>query len=103
MNQQHQSRGPLIFAIALFLLPLLYAGSNFVLVLPQGKLVSKPVIGSRFPGLFTTYRTHYRWGHELPTTIFWPLEQMDRNLRSSAWRRNPRTVNEFLAQPRPSP
>lgn len=102
MNEQPHSRAPLIFAIALLLLPLLYVGSYFVLVLPQGKLLSTPVIGTQFPVPFTTYRTHYRWGHKLPTTIFWPLEQTDRNLRPRAWHRNPRTVNEFLAQPRPS-
>jgi hypothetical protein len=68
-----QSRGPLIVAIVLLLLPMLYVGSYFATVRPvdnhHGYVYQYPRIGS----------SRGRW-------IFWPLEQLDRNVRPDNWR-----------------
>ncbi len=79
---------PIISAI-LLLLPVLYVGSYLASVLPQGKVVSWPVVGSSLPGHTASYFTHYRWGYELPTSIYWPLEQIDRRIHPDTWEEPP--------------
>jgi hypothetical protein len=77
----NQSRAPLIIAIVLLLLPLLYVGSYFAMVVPDGifigtikvDYVRQPVI------------SHYRTGGDIAAAVFWPLEQIDRKLRPGAW------------------
>jgi hypothetical protein len=63
-----------IFAALMVLLPVLYVGTYLALVKP-GLTIS---YGNRPP-------SPYRCGGELAETFFWPLEQIDRRLRPSAW------------------
>lgn len=77
---------PIIAALLLFL-PVLYMGSYLALVLPGGR----SVIVDRGPGRGAmTYLSHYRgWDNpDYPLAlrrVFWPLEQIDRQVRPGAW------------------
>ncbi|WP_254512281.1 hypothetical protein [Anatilimnocola floriformis] len=77
-----ESRAPLIVAIVLLLLPVLYVGSYLALVVPG------PPIPGAFSGIRpgTIYRGPYRYGKEWADRLFWPLEQIDRKLRPETWR-----------------
>ena len=77
-----QSRAPLIIAVVLLLLPVLYVGSYLALVVPSGvrHLIREP--------LKTKVTTPYRIREV--DSYFWPLEQIDRKLRPGAWK--PRIV-----------
>jgi hypothetical protein len=66
------NRAPLIIAIVLLLLPVVYVGSYLALVKPPGPFPSD----NR-----TSYRVDSRW----LVTVFWPLEQIDRKMRTGAW------------------
>jgi hypothetical protein len=76
------SRAPLITAIFLLLLPVLYVGSYLAMVVPQGIAVERTdgiILGS-------WYRVaHYRAVDAFATRFFWPLEQIDRKVRPGAW------------------
>lgn len=76
-----QSRAPLIIAIALLLLPLLYVGSYCAIVVPGG-LIADPTRSTPY-----VHPTNYRIGDQWSRAIFWPLEQLDRKLRPQAWNR----------------
>jgi hypothetical protein len=80
-----KSRAPLIAAIVLLLLPVLYVGSYFALVAPSGVLI--PVTGPIGESGFLV--RHYRWGGEFAEQVYWPLKQIDRKLRPGAWYPNP--------------
>jgi hypothetical protein len=71
---------PLITAIVLLLLPVLYVGSYLALVTPNGQRMVW--FG---PDVATYPKQSYRWGAQLSERIFWPLEQIDRQLRPHAW------------------
>lgn len=72
------NRVPLIAAIILLLLPVLYVASYLVLVWPDGERVEFADSRSDFP----TYRFGaHAWGG----TVYWPLEQIDRKARPGAW------------------
>ena len=85
------NRTPLILAIALLLLPVLYVGSYFALVVPEGKWTAGEM-GHVSAAAY--YHAHYRVLPKLSAQVFWPLEQIDRKVRPGAWR--PR---EFLPVP----
>lgn len=77
----NQSRAPLIVANVLLLLPVLYVGSYFAMVVPDGILIGTIKVDYvRQPVI-----SHYRTGGDITATIFWPLEQVDRKLRPGAW------------------
>ena len=80
-----ESRAPLIVAILLLLLPVLYVGSYLALVTPQGwdRWVSAGFVNSTPVGkwVHTNYRLNAGW----PVYFFWPLEQIDRKVRPGAW------------------
>jgi hypothetical protein len=78
------SRAPLILAIILLLLPVLYIGSYLALVIPGGEVVVPAAVTLPFPHPVT--RT-YKLGGEWAEAVFWPLEQIDRMIRPSAWER----------------
>lgn len=65
------SRGPLLVAIVLLLLPVLYVGSYLALL--QRKRLADP------------YYIQYRWGGKTAKGLYWPLEQIDRRLRPGHW------------------
>lgn len=78
MDKQPQSRAPLSIAIVLLLL-LLYVGSYLVLVTPSGYTITTGYVGKiRWP-------KHYRVAESWCEKAFWPLEQLDRQVRPSAW------------------
>lgn len=76
------NRAPLFLAIVLLLLPVLYVGSYLALVVPEGIHIvcmsGKPSVRS-FIG-------HYWADQRIAGVVFWPLEQIDRKVRPSAWR-----------------
>jgi hypothetical protein len=76
MDNPRSSAAP-IFAALFLLLPVLYLGSYLVLVVPEGVFVEP---GSR---LFAGHYRMNRFG--INTKVFWPLEQLDRKLRPTAW------------------
>ncbi len=72
------NRAPLIVAIVLLLLPVLYVGSYLALVTP----------GPRF-GWGSAVYPIYRVADGFCIRFFWPLEQIDRTVRPGAWTINP--------------
>jgi hypothetical protein len=85
------NRVPLITALVVLLVPLVYVGSYFALVSPQVLAIitydrtndpQHPVMGS-------VRYSHYRFGFNLSEQLFWPLEQIDRNVRPEAWETDP--------------
>jgi hypothetical protein len=80
MDTHHQSRAPLIIAIVLLVVPVLYMGSYLTLVAPIGRAVYPD------PSLDDYFICHYRVDSEiLLPTVFWPIEYVDRKLRPAAW------------------
>ncbi len=84
MNRHPQSRAPLIGAIVLLLLPMLYVGSYLALVMPEGQVIYESEILESL-GYGTATDIHYRAGGALAGRFFWPLEQVDRRVRPGAW------------------
>ena len=77
-NAAMSKRAPLIVAIVLLLLPMLYVGSYLVLVWPDGERLNFADSRSDFP----TYRCETEsWARR----VYWPLEQVDRKIRPNAW------------------
>lgn len=80
-----KDRGPLVVAIVLLVLPMIYVGSYFALVVPRGYVVVERV----GPNGVHVHREHYRWGEYEDVyqikAIYWPLEQIDRRIRHVAW------------------
>jgi hypothetical protein len=81
MDKQPQSRAPLIIAIVLLILPLLYVGSYLAMVTPSRNVVDHSPQGPLI--ILQDYRYADEWCH----LYFWPLEQIDRKLRAGAWNR----------------
>jgi hypothetical protein len=75
-----QSRAPLIIAIVLLLLPVLYVGSYLALVVPGGDIGTENATG-----YYYIRGGQYRVDGERIERLFWPLEQIDRKLRPGAW------------------
>ncbi|WP_425613636.1 hypothetical protein NA78x_003471 [Anatilimnocola sp. NA78] len=77
---KRDARAPLIVAIVLLLLPVLYVGSYLALVEPGGVRFTKVVsVGSQYR-IVVIYET-YRYGGNWADRIFWPAEQIDRKVR----------------------
>lgn len=75
-------RAPLVVAICMLLLPVIYVGSYFALVLPEGT---------------NTWRStpiHYRWGERKLEPVYYPIEQLDRRMRPLAWQ--PRAKIKYM-------
>ncbi|QDU30820.1 hypothetical protein ETAA8_59690 [Anatilimnocola aggregata] len=72
------NRAPLIVAIVLLILPVLYVGSYLALVLPDGE---------RFElANSLQYLPTYRFGTaSWAWRVYWPLERIDRRVRPEAW------------------
>ena len=77
------SRAPLIFAIVLLLLPLLYVGSYLALVRPGG-IEFRDSDGMKCVFVNTHYSVAASLEHSAGR-IFWPLEQIDRKVRPDEW------------------
>lgn len=78
---KRESRAPLIVAIVLLLLPVLYVGSYLALVRPYCVVTGYEQTGR----YMNVDAIHYRWGGERAAAVFWPLEQIDRKMRPGAW------------------
>ena len=70
------SRAPLIVAIALLLLPVVYVVSYLALVAPRSVVVSPRGI---------LIMSNYRVAHRVLPIVFLPLEQIDRKIRPQVW------------------
>jgi hypothetical protein len=79
MDKQRQARAPLVIAIVLLLLPLLYVGSYLALKKP----FAITLLGNGRNGTYVV--ADYRMGQRIASYAFYPLEQIDRKLRPSAW------------------
>lgn len=69
--------GPLVLAIALLLMPLLYVGSYLSLVQPKGQRIYDPSGALRV--------AHYRIDNHLASKVYYPLEKIDRKVRPQEW------------------
>ncbi len=74
------ARAPLLVAVVLLVLPLLYVGSYLALVQQAAVIVTLP--GS--PPL-TAHVSEYRFGGRYATAFYRPLEKLDRKLRPGTW------------------
>ena len=84
-TMNRESRAPVIVAIVLLLLPVLYAGSYLAVVVPDGVT---EYVGPFPPGdtfYFMPSGKHYRFVNGVSRRVFWPLEQIDRKLRPEVW------------------
>ncbi|WP_254513273.1 hypothetical protein [Anatilimnocola floriformis] len=86
---KRESYSPLIVAIALLLLPIVYVGSYLTLVVPSAFVTLTR----------SANRGNYRVASAVCSRIFWPLEKIDRKVRPQAWD----DISEFLSQPKPMP
>ncbi|WP_425617882.1 hypothetical protein NA78x_001572 [Anatilimnocola sp. NA78] len=84
------NRAPLIVAVVLLLLPVLYVGSYLALVVPQGMPVD---LGNDFR------MDYYRLAPEYSSIFFAPLEWVDKMIRPEAWWK-PMSLDSQLHSPR---
>jgi hypothetical protein len=75
---------PIIAAVLLLLLPVLYVGSYFALVVPGGDMWNPDPV-QRAQGIGTPTGSNYRLGGIRANQFFGPLEQIDRKVRPHAW------------------
>ena len=87
------SRGPLVIAIAILLLPFFYVGSYLAFVVP-GEIPWKRAAGDPGPPRIeymissldkSILWENYRCGDRYGAVVFCPLEQIDRRLRPNLW------------------
>lgn len=81
---KRDSRVPLIIAILLLLLPVLYVGSYLALVVPEGywtSFVRGPLRGK-------SYENYRCGGGQTTRRFYWYLEMLDRLARPGEWDRN---------------
>ncbi len=83
MDKSH-SRAPLIFAMTLLLLPVLYLATYLVLVTPAGTFVADPASPYLYRDGFGRKDPYRAWNSNCQR-IFWPLEKIDRASRPEAW------------------
>ena len=79
MDRQRQSRLPVIGAVVVLLLPMVYVVSYLALVWPDRM---------RYDSLDShmQFIPKYRYGTEAwAERVYWPLEQVDRKLRPDRW------------------
>jgi hypothetical protein len=68
-----RAAAPVVVAVSLILVPLVYVGSYAALVDVPGKLA----MGDDG----TCFVHHFRWGGKAAEVVFWPLRQVDRFMR----------------------
>jgi hypothetical protein len=82
------NRAPLIAAVLMLVLPVLYIGSYLALVTPPNHSLihmSAIVVASLPPYPLPLHISPYRYGGRVAEFVFWPLEQVDRRVRPDAW------------------
>ncbi|WP_254512825.1 hypothetical protein [Anatilimnocola floriformis] len=75
-----ESRAPLVIAVVLLLLPVLYVGSYCVALRSSSQMVGLNALLPK--GASPDY---YRFGGVWSKRVYWPLEWVDRRLRPKAW------------------
>jgi len=82
----NRSAAPLIAALilVLVLVPVLYVALYYCLVVPQGQTAIRTVRAGN-QSMTETFITHYRSGSAWSPVLFWPMEQLDHQLRPGAW------------------
>ena len=75
---------PIIAALFL-LLPMLYVGSYFAVVIPEATPMERIYFKPDGGMIFAIGIDHYRWGRDRAAWFYWPLEQIDRQLRPKLW------------------
>lgn len=80
-----RNRSPLILAVFIMLVPELYVGIYLALVKPSSYAAESEFDTYYFHGYRHFGRGDWPWTTRIAPTLFWPLEQMDRNLRPGAW------------------
>lgn len=80
---KRETRAPIVVAAVLLLLPALYVGSYFALVVPGGIEVAYPSNNPHEQHLIRV--ENYRIADAKMRTVFWPLEQVDRKIRPGPW------------------
>jgi hypothetical protein len=86
---KNNTRGPLVVAIVLLLLPMLYLASYLLLVQPGGTLTWTTQVTHTNNIIQTGSKTHYLRGGRVSEVVFLPLEQIDRKVRPLAWDDSP--------------
>ena len=80
MNQGRTNFAALIIGIVVLLLPVTYVGA-YLIALRPGHISTNHFIDQLPPEAFFPYR----WRNPLVGRVFWPLEKVDRQLRTSKW------------------
>ncbi len=80
MNQGRTNFVSIFVCTVLLLLPIAYVGTYLVALRP-GFIHTNHFIDQLPPECFFPYR----WSDPLVGKVFWPLEKIDRRLRSSKW------------------
>lgn len=70
-----------LITIMLLSLPLVYVAAYCALVVPSGVPIGEFWCNSNRGIIYSSYRV----GNEWPSRVFWPLEQLDRQLRPQSW------------------
>jgi hypothetical protein len=87
---KRESHAPLIVAIVLLVLPVQYVGSYLALVIPGGQFDVTIMHEGR--AIKTYPEAAYRMGGSFAKKVFWPVEQIDRQVRPGAWRGDDSTI-----------
>jgi hypothetical protein len=80
---KRDSRAPLIVAIVLLLLPVLYVGSYFALAMPP---INQDRANQRANSGRGNYGWRIGWTSPLAAQFYWPLEQLDGKVRPGFWK-----------------
>src|SRR5688572_25554589 len=80
MNQGRTNFAAMFIGIVVLLLPVVYVGAYLVALRP-GRISTNHFIDQLPPEAFFPYR----WRNPLVGRVFWPLEKVDRQLRTSKW------------------
>ena len=77
------SHAVLFIGLVLLILAMLYVGSYFALVLPDGRSVG--IYRSRADYELNWTWSNYRFGYPHTDRFYWPLEYLDRRMRPGTW------------------
>ncbi|WP_254507837.1 hypothetical protein [Anatilimnocola floriformis] len=98
---KRESRAPLIVAIVLLLLPVVYVGSYLALVVPSGRSVVRPNYVDQQTLEPSWTWSNYRFGYPKTDRFFWPLEFLDRRVRPETWGDAPNWQDKLRSEPPP--
>jgi hypothetical protein len=85
MDRQRNNVPLALLAVVLVLL-LFYVGSYSALVQPRGVVVQRPWQEENGEVVLGNWYYHYQYGEHWAERFYWPLEQIDRQVRPEKWR-----------------